>query len=107
MIAEKSRQATRYPPVTSAEERQATESASTRPSHSKGNGVGSDGKAIVDAMAAAFDEHRRRIGVAAIDPVAKKYVLELLDAVFLDLLQSVVDAPPLLELTPARRQTMP
>ena len=93
MVAERSRSATGYPPVTAAEE-QAAESA-LGVSGSDAGGIGSDGKVLVDAMAAVFDEHRRRIGASGIDPEAKRYVLDLLDAVFLDLLQSVLNESPI------------
>ena len=99
MIAAKSKEPTGYPPVTTAEE-QAAETAGTDAGR-----MGSDEKILVDSIAAVFDDHRRRIDAAPIGPEAKRYVLDLLDAVFLDLLQSVLYQSPALELTPKRRRT--
>jgi hypothetical protein len=99
MTAAKAKEATGYPPLTAAEEKAAGTVGTDA------GRIGSDDKILVDAMAAVFDDHRRRIDAAAIDPEAKRYVLDLLDAVFLDLLQSVLNQSPVLELTPKRRRT--
>jgi hypothetical protein len=104
MVAERSRPATGYPPVTAAEEHTAAENVATGPSGREAGGIGPDGKVIVDAIAAVIDDHRRRIDAAAIDPEAKRYVLDLLDAVFLDLLQSVLNESGPLELVQKRRR---
>jgi hypothetical protein len=90
MVAEKAKRATGYPPVTKAEEQQAAGHASAALSADVSR-LDGDGKLIVDAMAAVFDRHRRKVSAISMDPEEKRYVLDLLDAVFLDLLQVVLN----------------
>jgi hypothetical protein len=90
MAAAKSTGMTGYPPVTEDEEREAAESASSA-SLTGSTRLDADGKLIVDAMAAVFDDHRRRVSASSMVPEAKRGVLDLLDVVFLDLLQVVLD----------------
>jgi len=90
MVSENSKRTTGYPPVTATETRQAAESGAAA-------GPGGNSNVIVDAMARVVEEHRRRIDAAALDPETKRYVLHLLDAVFLDLLQTVLDETSALE----------
>ncbi len=90
MIVPTSKQATGYPPVTEAEEQKAATNASAATLSDRAR-LDPDGKLIVDAMAAVFDEHRRRISASSMDPEAKRGVLDLLDVVFLDLLQVVLN----------------
>ena len=90
MAAETSKRATGYPPVTKIEEETAARSASAAPS-SGASRLDADGKLIVDAIAAVFDRHRNRVSALSMDPEEKRCVLDLLDAVFLDLLQVVLN----------------
>jgi hypothetical protein len=92
MVSENSKHATGYPPVTETETRQAAESA-----------AGTDSNIVVHAMADVIEEHRRRIDAAALDPGVKRYLLDLLDAVFLDLLQTVLDEASALDVLRGRR----
>ena len=98
MVAENSRRATGYPPVTKVEERRAAENASADRAGGGTERLSADGKVMVDAIAAILDEHRRRIDTAALDAEAKQAMLDLLDGVFLDLLQLVLTEPSAREL---------
>ena len=90
MAARASKRMTGYPPVTEAEEHLAAANGSAA-SSADATRLEPDGKLIVDAMAAVFDEHRRRVSTSSMDPEAKRGVLDLLDVVFLDLLQVVLN----------------
>ena len=97
MVSENSKPATGYPPVTEAESRQAAETAAAeRPNGGSGR-LGAQSKIIVDAMAGVVEEHRRRIDATGLDPAVERYALDLLDALFLDFLQIVLDEASALE----------
>ena len=106
MAAERSRLATGHPPVTNIEERTVEENASTA-DLGDASRLDPDGKLVVDAMAAVFEEHRHRVEALPLEPEEKRNVLELLDAVFLDLLQVVLNEASAVEQVLQRRQTRP
>jgi hypothetical protein len=86
---------TGYPPVTQAEEREATQTApraSGRFSVPSGR-LGANEKIITDAIAAVIERYRAEIGVAPLDDESRRRTLDLLDAVFLDILQAVLNEP--------------
>src|SRR5690348_5445206 len=90
MSADKSQRPTGYPPVTDAEERVAASGRSTDPGTAGAARLGANGKIVIDALATVFDEHRKRIEAASIEPVIKRHALNLLDGLFLDILQTVL-----------------
>jgi hypothetical protein len=97
MAAQNSKRTTGYPPVTESETQQALEGATAgRPS--------ANSNLIIDAMAGVVEQHRRRIDAAALDAEVKRYALDLLDAVFLDLLQTVLDEASALEVLRSSRR---
>jgi hypothetical protein len=55
-------------------------------------------------MAGVVERHRRRIDAAALDAEVKHYALDLLDAVFLDLLQTMLDKGSALEVLRSSRR---
>jgi len=86
---------TGYPPVTQAEERDATRTArgaSGRFSVPSGR-LGANEKIITDAIAGVIERYRAEIGVAPLDDESRQRTLDLLDAVFLDVLQAVLNEP--------------
>jgi hypothetical protein len=97
IVAENSKRGTGYPPVTETETRQAAESAAAR-------GPSADSSSIVAAMTEVIEEHRRRIDSAALDPEVKRYLLDLLDIVFVDLLQTVLDEASALDVLRGSRR---
>jgi hypothetical protein len=97
MGAQNSKRTTGYPPVTESETQQALEGATAgRPS--------ANSNLIIDAMAGVVERHRRRIDAAALDAEVKHYALDLLDAVFLDLLQTMLDKGSALEVLRSSRR---
>ena len=91
------RSTTGYPPVTQAEEREAEQTAprtSGRFSIPSGRlGAGAGEKIITDAIAAVIERYRAEIGAAPLDDKSRRRTLDLLDAVFLDILQAVLNEP--------------
>jgi len=86
---------TGYPPVTEAEEREAQQTAphtSGRFSMPSGR-LGPNEKMITDAIAAVIERYRTEIGAAPLDEESRRRTLDLLDAVFLDILQAVLNEP--------------
>ena len=86
---------TGYPPVTEAEEREAQQTAprtSGRFSIPAGR-LGANEKIVTDAIAAVIDRYRTEIGAAPLDDESRRRTLDLLDAVFLDVLQAVLNEP--------------
>lgn len=106
MTTVRSKRATGYPPVTPTEEQSGPEprlgAGPLRPV-----GLDADGKLIVDAMAAVFDDHRGRIGRMALSLEGKRAVRDLLDEVFLDLLQVVLNEASAVEQVLQRRPAPP
>jgi len=97
MGAQNSKRTTGYPPVTESETQQALEGPTAgRPS--------ANSNLIIDAMAGVVERHWRRIDAAALDAEVKRYALDLLDAVFLDLLQTVLDEASALEFLRSSRR---
>ena len=91
MSPENLRRPSGYPPVTEIEELIAAADGSSAQDAPTGTGTfGPNGKAMVDGLAAVFDKHRQRIDAIVLDPAIKRDVLDLLDAVFLDILQAVL-----------------
>jgi len=87
---------TGYPPVTRAEEREAAQTAprtSGRFSVPSGR-LGANEKIITDAIATVIERYRAEIGAAPLDDENRRRTLDLLDAVFLDVLQAVLNTPP-------------
>ena len=86
---------TGYPPVTQAEDREAAQTAprtSGRFSVPSGR-LGANEKIITDAIAAVIERYRAEIGAAPLDDESRRRTLDLLDAVFLDVLQAVLNKP--------------
>ncbi len=104
MAAESSKQATGYPPVTEPEEEKAAENAAAATPRTEASRLGTEDKVLVDAIAAVVDQHRGKIDKAALEPETKRYTLDLLDALFLDLLQTVLTEAPTLEVSRRRRR---
>ncbi len=104
MASNGSKQVTGYPPVTELEEEKAAENAAATTSEAEAIRLGIEDKFLVDAIAAVFDEHRKRIDKATLETETKRHALDLLDAVFLDLLQTVLTEAPVLEVSRKRRQ---
>ena len=104
MAVERPKLATGYPPVTNIEEQKAAGNASAA-ALGDASRLDPDGKLVVDAMAAVFDEHRRKVGALPLEPEERRNVLELLDAVFLDLLQVVLNEASAVEQVLQRRRS--
>jgi len=86
---------TGYPPVTQVEERDAARTArraSGRFSVPSGR-LGANEKIITDAIASVIERYRAEIGVAPLDDESRQRTLDLLDAVFLDILQAALNEP--------------
>jgi hypothetical protein len=94
MAPENSRAATGYPPVTETEEQAAADKTATPRPASQAGRLDSGGKAIVDAVAGVFGAHRGKIDAMPLDLEVKRYALDLLDAVFLDVLHTVLSQSP-------------
>jgi hypothetical protein len=92
-------QSTGYPPVKPAEQEQAQSTARSDQDSSgaraRSTSLAEDQKIITDAMAAVIEKHRAEVASA---PEARQFALDLLDAVFLDMLQTVLDESSAVEL---------
>lgn len=100
MSRDQADQSTGYPPVKPAEWEQAqrTVRSDQASSGTRGEpaGLAADQKVITDAIAAVVEKHRAEIAAAPTAPDARKYALDLLDAVFLDMLQAVLSESSML-----------
>jgi hypothetical protein len=95
MSRDQADQSTGYPPVKPVEWEQAQSAVGSGQASSGARGgparLAADQKVITDALAAVVEKHRAEIASAPMAPEARKYVLDLLDAVFLDMLETVLD----------------
>jgi hypothetical protein len=95
-------QSTGYPPVKPVEQEQAqsTGRSDQDPSGARARSTSraADQKIITDAMAAVIEKHRAEIASAPATPEARQFALDLLDAVSLDLLQTILDESSAVEL---------
>jgi hypothetical protein len=99
--------ATGYPPVKPAEKKQArgTTQSKQEPPDSDGGSASltSNQKIITDAVAAVMEKHRAEIASAPVAPETRQYALDLLDAVLLDILQTVLNEASALDLLFVKR----
>ena len=95
-------QSTGYPPVKPAEREQAQRTARSDQESSGARGrlvsLAADQKTITDAIAAVIEKHRTEIASAPVTPEARQCALNLLDDVFLDMLQTVLNESSALDL---------
>jgi hypothetical protein len=95
-------QSTGYPPVKPAEQEQAQSTGRSDQDSSgaraRSTSLADDQKIITDAMAAVIEKHRAEVASAPATPEARQFALDLLDAVFLDMLQTVLDESSAVEL---------
>jgi hypothetical protein len=96
---------TGYPPVTQAEERDATQTASRASGRSSvpSGRLGANEKIVTDAIAAVIERYRAEIKVAPLDDESRWRTLDLLDAVFLDILHAVLNEPTARAVRPESR----
>ena len=95
-------QSTGYPPVKPAEQEQAQSTGRSDQDSSgaraRSTSLAADQKIITDAMDAVIEKHRAEIASVPAAPEARQFAPDLLDAVFLDMLQTVLDESSAVEL---------
>jgi len=86
-------QLTGYPPVKPEEQAQSTGRSDQDSSgaRARSSSLTADQKIIKDAIATLIEKHRAEIASAPATPEARQFALDLLDAVSLDMLQTVID----------------
>jgi hypothetical protein len=103
--------ATGYPPVKPAEKKQARETTPSKqePREADGGSAGltSKQRIITDAVSAVMEKHRAEIASAPVAPETRQYALDLLDAVLLDILQTVLNEASALDLLVVKRGSGP
>jgi hypothetical protein len=95
-------QSTGYPPVKPAEQEQAQSTGRSDQDSSgaraRSTSLAVDQKIIADAMPAVIEKHRAEIASVRATPEARRFAPDLLDAVFRDMLQTVLDESSAVEL---------
>ena len=88
-------QSSGYPPVKPAEQKHAQ---STGRSDQDSWGARARSSLAADAMAAVIEKHRAEIASAPATPEARQFALDRLDAVYLDMLRTVLDESSAVEM---------
>jgi len=66
--------------------------------------MGESEKVVVDAIAAAVEKRRRNLDTVSLGPEIRRYMQDLLDAVLLDVLQTVLNEASALEVLRSERR---
>jgi len=66
--------------------------------------MGESEKVVVDAIAAAVEKHRRKLDTVSLSPEIRRFMQDLLDAVLLDVLQTVLNEASALEVLRSERR---
>jgi len=66
--------------------------------------MGASENVVVDAIAAVVEKHRREIDTASLGPEIRRYMLNLLDTVLLDVLQTILDEASALQVLRSERR---
>jgi len=102
MAPNQTNESTGYPPVKQTEQEQAESTARSDQESSGARSrlvsLAANQTTITDAIAAVIEKHRTEIASAPMTPEARQCALDLLDAVFLDVLQTVLNESSALDL---------
>ena len=102
MPPDQANQPTGYPPVKPAEQEYAQSAGrsdqDSRSARARSTSLAADQKIITDAMAAVIEKHRAEIASAPATPEARQFALDRLDAVYLDMLRTVLDESSAVEM---------
>lgn len=94
MSVDKTRSATGYPPVKESETRQAANNAVGTRASARRNPTRADERAderiVTDAIATVIERHRTEINAAQLSAETKRYAIDLLDYLYLDVLKTVL-----------------